>query len=130
MNVLLCGGGTVGHVNPALAIGEAILRQSKENKIAFVGRVGGAESEIIRKRGHKIYEIEIHGFKRKLCLDNVKNAFVALSSLSDARKIIKEFKPDGVVGTGGYVCWPVLKAAQRLKIPTFIHESNAVGMVP
>ena len=124
MRILLTGGGTAGHVNPAVAIANYISSQEK-TEIAFVGTKEGIESELIPKLGFKLYHIEIHGFERKLNFQNIKNVFEILKSVSDSKKIIKDFKPDIVIGTGGYVSGPVLYAAAKLNIPTIVHESNA-----
>ena len=91
----------------------------------FIGRTGGQENKAVTDAGIPLKEVTVKGIERKLTLRNLKNLFLALRSTSDASKILKSYKPDCVIGTGGYVCWPVLRAAQRLKIPTFIHESNA-----
>lgn len=125
MNLIFCGGGTAGHVTPAIAIAEEILQKVPDAKILFVGREGGEENQIVKKRGFELKTIKIFGFERKLSLKNLRNVKTALSALRKARAIIKEFSPNAVIGTGGYVCWPMLKAAQSMGIPTVIHESNA-----
>lgn len=125
MRLIFCGGGTAGHVTPAIAIAEQILEKRPDAEILFVGRDGGDENQAIKKRGFNIKTVKICGFERKLSLNNLKNLRIALSALKKSKKIVKEFSPNVVIGTGGYVCWPVLKAAERLGIPTVIHESNA-----
>ena len=125
MRLIFCGGGTAGHVTPALAIAERILEKNPNTEILFVGRDGGDENQIIKKRGFDIKTLKIYGFQRKLSIKTIKNIHVALTALKKAKEIIKEFSPNVVIGTGGYVCWPVLKAAERMGIPTVIHESNA-----
>ena len=124
MRILFAGGGTAGHINPALAIANYICGREK-SEIAFVGTAEGLEAELIPRLGHKLSLIKIHGFERSLNLQNFKNIFELPASYAASKKIIKEFKPDIVIGTGGYVCGPVLLAASRMKIPTLIHESNA-----
>lgn len=126
MNVLLCGGGTAGHINPAIAIAEEIKAENPSSKILFIGREGGFENELIKKAGFEYKTISIQGLKRSLSIDNIKRIFIAMDAKRKARKIIEEFKPDIVLGTGGYVCWPVISAAKELKIPSAIHESNYV----
>lgn len=126
MRVLVSGGGTAGHINPALAIADKIKSESPDSVIEYVGAPGGMETRLVPKAGYKIHTVAVRGFKRKLSLDNVDAAVKAVTSVAKAKKIIKEFKPDIVIGTGGYVCWPVLKAAAKLKIPTAVHEANAV----
>ncbi len=125
MKILFAGGGTGGHVSPALAIGEYAKNNIKNTEIAFVGRKDGQENNAIKSRGHKLFEIDISGFKRKISKENVKNIFKLIKSMKEVKKILKDFKPDAVIGTGGYVSYPVLKCAQKMKIPSYIHESNA-----
>ena len=124
MKILFAGGGTAGHINPALAIANYICGREK-TEIAFVGTAEGLEAELIPRLGHKLSLIKIHGFERSLNLQNFKNIFELPASYAASKKIIREFKPDIVIGTGGYVCGPVLLAASRMKISTLIHESNA-----
>ena len=126
MKILFCGGGTAGHVSPALAIAEAIKDKYPKSQIAFVGRKDGKENQATKNAGYPIYEIKVSGLKRSLSLENFKVLKDALDAKHSAKDILLEFKPDAVIGTGGYVCWPVLTAAHTLRIPTVIHESNAV----
>ena len=125
MRVLLSGGGTAGHINPALAIAEKIRLENPDAEIAFVGTPTGMENRLVTRAGYKIYHVDVKGFQRKLTLKNVSTAWKALVSPVRAGKIIKEFRPDIVIGTGGYVSWPVVRAAASRKIPTVIHEQNA-----
>lgn len=126
MRVLVSGGGTAGHINPALAIADKIKAEQPDSVIEYVGTPTGMENQLVPKAGYKIHGVAVRGFKRKLSLDNIDAAIKAFTSVSKAKKIIKEFKPDIVIGTGGYVCWPVMKAAAKMGVPTAIHESNAV----
>ena len=125
MKVILCGGGTSGHVNPALNIAETIKKRIPDAEIMFIGTKRGIESTLVPKFGYKIDFVEVSGFSRKLTLKNIKSAWHALTSVYEAKKIIKKFAPDLVIGTGGYVSWPTVKAASKLGIPTLIHEQNA-----
>ncbi len=125
MRVLISGGGTGGHINPALAIADKIKREDENSIIEYVGTKRGLEATLVPKAGLKIHFIKVRGFKRSLSLSNIDAAIKAVTSVVEAKRIIKQFKPDVVVGTGGYVCWPVLKAAAKLGIPTVVHESNA-----
>ncbi|MGN0453317.1 MAG: undecaprenyldiphospho-muramoylpentapeptide beta-N-acetylglucosaminyltransferase [Ruminococcus sp.] len=129
MKILLAGGGTAGHINPAIAIAEYIKAQEADAEILFVGNAGGLEQKLVPKAGFEIKSISIRGFKRSLSpkaiCSNVGTAFKAVSASSASKKIIREFAPDICVGTGGYVSGPVIRAAQKLKIPTVIHEQNA-----
>ncbi len=126
MNVILTGGGTAGHVNPAIAIAEEILINEPRAKILFIGRDGGAENDAVKKAGLELTTLKLKGLRRKITAENLKSIYYALSAYRRAKEIIKDFKPDVILGTGGYVCWPVLRAGQRLGVPTAIHESNAV----
>ena len=125
MNIILTGGGTAGHVSPAIAVAEEIMQSEPDSRILFIGREGGGENEAVTKAGLKLKTLKIQGLKRKLTPENIKRVAAALSAERDAREILRDFKPDVVLGTGGYVCWPVLRAAVQLGIPTAIHESNA-----
>ena len=129
MRVLMTGGGTAGHVNPALAIAEIIKANEPNSEIAFVGTEGGIENTLVPKAGYKLYHVDIQGIKRSLSLSNLKTAYLVATSPFEAKKIIKEFAPDIVIGTGAYVSWPLLRAAAAMKIPTMIHESNAIAGV-
>lgn len=126
MRVLLTGGGTGGHINPALAIADIIKSNIPDAEIAFVGTERGLENRLVPKEGYKLYPIEIQGIRRSLSLSNLKTAYLVLTSPQKAKKIIREFRPDLVIGTGGYVCWPLLQAACSMGIPTMVHESNAL----
>ncbi len=125
MRILLCGGGSVGHISPALAIAEAIKQKNENTEFIFVSREGGCENDVIKKSGIKLSTIKIEGIERRLTTKNIKRIKLALRAINKAIKITKEFSPDAVVVTGGYVSWPIAKAAIKLKIPLILHESNA-----
>lgn len=125
MKVLFAGGGTAGHINPAVAVANYIKAKEESCEFLFVGTEEGMESTLVPKQGFEIKYINIHGFERNFNIKNVKTVFEIFSSIRKAKKIIKEFKPDVVMGTGGYVTGPVMYAAHSLKIPTLVHESNA-----
>lgn len=122
----MTGGGTGGHVNPALAIANTIKENEPDSEIAFVGTPRGIENKLVPKAGYKLFHVDVMGISRSLSPKNIKAAYLALTSPRKAKKIIKEFRPDIVIGTGGYVSWPVVKAAAKMGIPTALHESNAV----
>ena len=126
MRVLFSGGGTGGHISPALAMADIIKMNIPDAEIAFVGTPTGIENSLIPAAGYKLYHVEIEGIRRSFTTENIKAFYLALSSPAKAKKIIKEFAPDIVIGTGGYVCWPALKAASEMGIPTILHESNAL----
>lgn len=125
MRVIMCGGGTSGHVNPALNIAKTINKKFPDAEIMFIGTKRGIESSLVPKAGYAIDFVEVSGFSRSLSLKNLRAAWHAITSVSEAKRFIKKFKPDLVIGTGGYVSWPTVKAASKLKIPTLIHEQNA-----
>ena len=126
MKVLITGGGTGGHVNPALAVADKIKEYCPEAEIAFVGTPDGIENELVPAAGYPVYHVNVIGFRRKLSLRNVRAAWLALVSPLRAARIIRKFRPDIVFGTGGYTSWPILVAASRKKIVTGVHEANAV----
>ena len=125
MRVVLSGGGTAGHINPALSIAKKILEKEPDSQVLFVGTPTGMENRLVTKEGFSIRHVKVQGFQRKLTLKNIKVAYLAMTSVREAGKILREFLPDVVIGTGGYVSWPVLRAASKMKIPTLIHEQNA-----
>lgn len=126
MRYILSGGGTGGHIYPALTIADKIKKLDKECEILFVGTAQGLESDIVPKAGYILRTIDVHGFERHINIQNIVNIFTTIKSLWQARRIISEFKPDIVIGTGGYVCGPVLLVASLAGIPTLIQEQNAI----
>lgn len=123
MKILVSGGGTAGHINPAIAIAKR-MKSEYNAEILFIGKESGLEKTLVPKEGFPIKYIDVEGLVRKLTPKNLLVAFKYLKAIEDAKKIIREFKPDAVVGTGGYVCAPVLTAANSLKIPVLVHEQN------
>lgn len=125
MKIIMTGGGTGGHIYPAIAIADKIKRKHPEAEIIFVGTKKGMEGQLIPKHGYKIRFITVSGFNRKNLLKNIITIRDLLKGNRQAKKIINEFKPDLVIGTGGYVCGPIVRAAYKKGIRTFIHEQNA-----
>ncbi len=125
MRVMLTGGGTGGHVNPALAIADIIKKNEPDAVIAYIGTKKGIENRLAAREGYPIYHVEARGFSRSLSPKNLLAAWYYFTSPSVAKRIIKKFRPDIVIGTGGYVCYAPLRAAAELGIPTLLHESNA-----
>ena len=123
MKVLISGGGTAGHINPAIAIAKRMQKEYHAD-ILFVGKESGLEKTLVPKEGFDIKYIDVEGLVRKLTLKNIAVAAKYMRAISNAKKIIRAFAPDVVVGTGGYVCAPVLTAAHALKIPVLVHEQN------
>ncbi|MEE0835642.1 MAG: undecaprenyldiphospho-muramoylpentapeptide beta-N-acetylglucosaminyltransferase [Clostridia bacterium] len=126
MKVLMTGGGTGGHVNPAIAIADKIMEKEPGSNIAFVGTPRGIENKLVPAAGYKLYHIDIRGLRRSLSVSNFRTVYLMAVSQIKARRLIRDFNPDIVVGTGGYVCWPLVNAASKMNIPTVLHESNAV----
>ncbi|MBR2176559.1 MAG: undecaprenyldiphospho-muramoylpentapeptide beta-N-acetylglucosaminyltransferase [Clostridia bacterium] len=129
MKIIFAGGGTAGHINPALAIAGYVRERQPDAEILYIGCKGGMEERLVPQAGFEFRGITVQGFKRKITpkaiKDNIITVKKALSASSESKKIIKEFQPDIVIGTGGYVSGPVLRAAAKLGIPTLIHEQNA-----
>ncbi len=126
MKIVFTGGGTGGHVYPAIAIADTVKRMEPDSEISFVGTPRGIENKLVGNAGYPVYHVDIQGLKRKFTLSNLKTLYLTLTSPGKAKKLLKRLKPDVVLGTGGYVCWPVMKAAAKMGIPTALHESNAV----
>lgn len=127
MKVLVSGGGTGGHIYPAVSLIKHIKEKNPEAEFLYIGTKKGLESKIVPDQGIPFETIEIQGFKRSLSPSNFKTVYLFLNSIKEAKKIIKKFQPDVVIGTGGYVCGSVVYAASKLKIPTIIHEQNSVA---
>lgn len=129
MRILFAGGGTAGHINPALAIAGYVKKQNPDAEILFVGNKGGMEERLVPHSGFKFKSIVISGFRRsfgvKAVGHNIATVKRMFTSSVASKKIIKEFKPDLCVGTGGYVSGPVLRTAAKMGIPIIIHEQNA-----
>lgn len=129
MKIIFAAGGTGGHINPALAAAGEIRERYPDAEILFIGTKGKMEARLVPAAGFDFKTIEISGFYRKPSLENIKRNIKTLSHLlsssKQAKKIITDFEPDVVVGFGGYVSGPVLREAQKLSVPTAIHEQNA-----
>ena len=129
MRVLMTGGGTAGHINPALAIAGKIKQAHPQAEILFVGAKGRMETQLVPQAGYPIKTVDVRGFQRRLSLKNVgRNLSAAVHAVTaevEAGRIIRDFSPDIAIGTGGYVCGPVLRKAAKRGIPVLVHESNA-----
>jgi UDP-N-acetylglucosamine--N-acetylmuramyl-(pentapeptide) pyrophosphoryl-undecaprenol N-acetylglucosamine transferase len=124
LKVIISGGGTGGHIFPALSIADKLKELNPETEILFVGAEGRMEMEKVPAAGYRIEGLPIAGLQRKLTLSNLALPFKVLKSISMAKKLIREFKPDIAIGVGGYASAPLLWAAGRLGIPTLIQEQN------
>ena len=127
--VIISGGGTGGHVFPAIAIADAIKAAAPDTEILFVGANGKIEMEKVPKAGYKIEGLNITGFQRKLTLRNLSFPFKLAASMVKAVMIVKKFRPDVAVGVGGYASGPVLKIANTFGIPTVLQEQNSFAGV-
>lgn len=125
MKVIIAAAGTGGHINPGIAIAGIIEKENPGSDIRFIATGKKLEEDLISKAGYKSYAIEAYGFSKKPTISNVKKMIKTLKGFKEAKKILEEFKPDIVIGTGGYICGAVISSAKKLKIPTLLHESNA-----
>lgn len=129
MKVLIAGGGTAGHINPALAIAGEIRMRQPDADITFVGTPNGMESRLVPAEGYKFETMNVAGFQRKLSLTNIKRnaqaAWYLATSGARAKQIVEKVKPDIAIGTGGYVSGPILRKAAQMGVPIIIHEQNA-----
>lgn len=128
MRVLLTCGGTAGHINPAIAVARMVLERRPGSEVLFVGATGAMETQLVPREGFNIETVTIgsfaRGFKPSAIKHNFKVARMRRTALKKAREIIEKFRPDVVVGTGGFASYPAVAAAQKMGIPTAIHESN------
>ncbi len=129
MHILFAGGGTAGHINPAIAVAGYLKSRHPGAKISFVGTKSGMESELVPREGYDFYIVDVAGFQRKLNFTNLKRNFSAaaklLGSSAQSKKLLQELAPDVAMGTGGYVSGPLLRKAAQMGIKTAIHEQNA-----
>ncbi len=123
--IIIAGGGTGGHIFPAIAIANAIKKEQPQCEILFIGANGKMEMEKVPQAGYKILGLDIAGFNRSSLIKNIGLPFKLIKSFFQVRKYFGEFIPDAVIGVGGYSTYPVLKYAQSKGIPTFIHEANS-----
>jgi UDP-N-acetylglucosamine--N-acetylmuramyl-(pentapeptide) pyrophosphoryl-undecaprenol N-acetylglucosamine transferase len=123
--IIIAGGGTGGHIFPAVAIANALKKIDSSVEILFVGAKGRMEMEKIPQAGYKIVGLDIAGFNRSSLIKNIGLPFKLLKSFWQVRRIMKDFRPHAVIGVGGYSSFPVLRSAQARGIPSFIHESNS-----
>lgn len=125
LKFIISGGGTGGHIFPAIAIANELKKMKPDAEFLFVGAKGRMEMEKVPAAGYKIIGLWISGLQRKLTISNLSFPFKVISSILKARKIINDFKPDAVIGTGGYASGPTLRAAASKGIPTLIQEQNS-----
>lgn len=129
LRIIISGGGTGGHIFPAISIANALRELRPDADILFVGAQGRMEMERVPQAGYRIEGLPVVGLKRKLSLSNITFVFKLMSSLLKARRIVRRFKPQVAVGVGGYASGPTLKAAQRMGLPTLLQEQNSFAGV-
>ena len=129
MKVLFAGGGTGGHINPALAIASIIQSHQPDAEFLFAGTPNGMEAKLVPQSGYQLATIKVAGFQRKLTMKNIRRnaqaAWYLATSGKRAKQIVNEFQPDIAIGTGGYVAGPVIRMAAKMGVPCAIHEQNA-----
>lgn len=130
MRIIFAGGGTAGHINPALAVAGYVREKRPDAEILYIGAVGGMEERLVKQAGFEFRGIKISGFSRKINIASLKKNIVTLKRVltasAESKEIIKSFKPDICVGTGGYVSGPILRKAAQMGVPIIIHEQNAL----
>ena len=126
MHIIVSGGGTGGHIYPAITLVRTLRQRVPDAKFLYVGTKRGLEADIIPKEGLPFETIALQGFERHFTFDNVRRAAKAMLGVAKARHVVKSFHPDAAIGTGGYVCGPILLAASLAGVPTLIQEQNVV----
>lgn len=125
MRVIIAAAGTGGHINPGIAIANKIKEEQKEAKIIFIGTTRGLENDLVPRAGYELKTIDAYGLSKEISVQNFKKILKTIQGYGEAKKIMQDFKPDLVIGTGGYICGATISAAYHFKIPTMLHESNA-----
>ncbi len=125
MRAIIACAGSGGHINPGIAIANVIKKNEPDSEILFLGTKTGMENDLVKKAGYNLSHVKAGRFHRKLTLYNIRNMTYAVLGIFDTMKIISKFKPDVIIGTGGFICVPVMKAAAIKHIPYVLHESNA-----
>ena len=130
MNLIFTCGGTAGHINPAIAVANGMVKRDPNTRILFIGAKGKMEEQLVPQAGYELKCLPASGLSRRMNLSGIKQNFYAiqcvLRAVGECKKIYREFKPDAVIGTGGYASFPALYAAQSMGIPTCVHEANAL----
>ena len=125
MRVIIAAAGTGGHINPGIAIANKIKKEQPDSQIIFIGTTRGLENDLVPRAGYELKTIDAYGLSKEISINNLKKIIKTLRGFKQAKKIVKDFKPDVVIGTGGYICGAVIFAATKYKIPSVLHESNA-----
>ena len=125
MKVIIAAAGTGGHINPGIAIANKIKQEEENSEIIFIGTTRGMENDLVPRAGYELKTIDAYGLSKEISFDNMKKMYKTFKGVGEAKKIVKEFKPDIVIGTGGYICGAVVLAANKNKVPVVLHESNS-----
>ena len=125
MKVIIAAAGTGGHINPGIAIANKIKKEEKNSEIIFIGTKRGLENELVPRAGYELKTIDAYGLSKEVSLDNLRKILKTIKGFGEAKRIVKEFNPDIVIGTGGYICGAVVTAAKKYHIPVILHESNS-----
>ena len=125
MRAIISAAGTGGHINPGIAIANKIKEKEPDSEIIFIGTNRGLENDLVPRAGYGLKTIDAYGLKKEISINNLKAMIATVKSKKDVKKIFDDFKPDIVIGTGGYICGPVFSVAVQRKIPCLLHESNA-----
>lgn len=125
MKVIIAAAGTAGHINPGISIANKIKQEDKDSEIIFIGTTRGLENDLVPRAGYELKTINAYGLSKEISINNLKKILKTNKGFAEAKKIVKEFKPDIVIGTGGYICGAVVVAAKSNKVPVILHESNA-----
>lgn len=125
MKVIIAAAGTAGHINPGIAIANKIKQEQKDSEIIFLGTTRGLENDLVPKAGYELKTIDAYGLSKEISISNLKKMFKTLKGIGEAKKIVKNFKPDIVIGAGGYICGAATLAANKYNVPVILHESNA-----
>lgn len=125
MKVIIAAAGTGGHINPGIAIANKIKQEQPDSEIIFLGTNRGLEKDLVSRAGYELKTVEAYGLSKKVSIENIGKLLKTFKGIGQAKKIVKEFKPDIVIGTGGYICGSAILAAKKYNIPTMLHESNA-----
>ena len=125
MKVIIAAAGSGGHINPGIAIANKIKEEQKDSEIIFIGTDRGLENDLVPRAGYGLKTIEAYGLSKEISIENLKKIYKTYKGIGEAKKIVKEFNPDIVIGTGGYICGAVVIAAKKCNIPVLLHESNS-----
>lgn len=125
MKVIIAAAGTAGHINPGIAIANKIKQEEKDSEIIFLGTTRGLENDLVPKAGYELKTIDAYGLSKEISITNLKKIIKTIKGVGEAKKIVKEFKPDIVIGAGGYICGAATLAANKYNVPVVLHESNA-----